>query len=109
MAILFPVVLLFIYGLSEFARAIWIQATLDYAVQAAARCAAVDTNTCANSSQTQVFAASRAVGLTISSDNFSVSTESCGTRVAISLPYQFSVPNLFPQPVTLTASACYSN
>jgi len=41
MAILFPVVLLFIYGLSEFARAIWIQATLDYAVQAAARCAAV--------------------------------------------------------------------
>ena len=40
-ALVLPFVLLFLFGLTEFGRAIWNKATLDYAVRPPARCAAI--------------------------------------------------------------------
>lgn len=107
MAIILPVVLLFTVGLMDFGRALWTQATLDYAVQSAARCGAVNLALCGNASQTQTYAVARAVGLTLNLSTFTVTTPACGMQVTASLPFQFAAPGLLPYAITLTASACY--
>ena len=42
-ALVLPVFLLCVFGISEIGRALWIQSTLQYAVEDAARCAAINT------------------------------------------------------------------
>jgi Flp pilus assembly protein TadG len=108
-ALVLPILLLCVLGLIEFARAIWTQATLDYAVQAAARCAAVDTNTCGTDVNIRNYAAGRAPGLwfTDPTSTFSVTRPSCGVQVTASLPFDFLVPALLPYSRTLTARACF--
>ena len=91
----------------EFARAIWTQATLNYAVQAAARCAAVDLLACGTAAQTQQYAVAQAPGLSLPTSDFTVTTQSCGVQVTASLPYAFLVPALLPYSPTLSASACF--
>lgn len=107
MAILLPVVLLFMVGLAEFGRAIWTKATLDYAVEAAARCAVVDEIQCGTSSQTQNYAATRAAGLSVAPALFTVTSAGCGIQVSIDLPFEFVAPGLFPYVLTLRSVACY--
>lgn len=107
MAILLPVVLLFVLGLAEFGRAIWTKATLDYAVEAAARCAVVDEIRCGSTSQTQSYAASRAAGLAIAPSRFTVASAGCGIQVSVSLPFHFVAPAVLPYAITLSSSACY--
>jgi Flp pilus assembly protein TadG len=106
MAIVLPVVMLFLFGLTEFGRAIWTQATLDYAVESAARCAAISA-TCATTALTQTYAVSRSAGLTVLPSVFTVTTPTCGKQVTATLPFQFAVPKLLPYVLTLTSSACY--
>ena len=106
-AIVLPVLLLCVLGLVEFGRAIWTQATLDYAVQAAARCAAVDPLTCGSLAQTQQYATTKAPGLSLPASVFSVTTPACGVQVAASLAFDFLVPALLPYSQTLTATACF--
>ncbi len=107
MAILLPVVLLFVLGLAEFGRAIWTKATLDYAVEVAARCAVVDEIRCGDASQTQSYAANRAAGLAIAPSRFTVASASCGMRVSVSLPFHFVASGILPYVITLNSSACY--
>jgi Flp pilus assembly protein TadG len=107
MAILLPLVLAVMLGLMEFGRAIWTQATLDYAVEAAARCGAINTVLCASSSDTQSYAASRAVGLTLNPAIFTVTPAACGMQVSATLPFALVAPSLLPFSITLTSSACY--
>jgi Flp pilus assembly protein TadG len=106
-AIVLPLVLLFVAGLMEFGRAIWTQATLDYAVESAARCGAINASLCGDAAQTQSYAVARAVGLTLTEATFTVTTPACGMQVSASLPLQFIAPGLLPYTITLTASACY--
>jgi Flp pilus assembly protein TadG len=108
-AMVLPIVLLCLLGLIEFAREIWTQATLDYAVQAAARCAAVDTNTCGTDVNIQNYAAGKAPGLSFSNpaSTFSVTRPSCGVQVTATLPFAFLVPALLPYSATLSARACF--
>jgi Flp pilus assembly protein TadG len=106
-AIILPILLLCLLGLIEFGRAIWTQATLDYAVQAAARCAAVDLLTCGSVAQTQDYAISKAPGLSLTASVFTVTTPACGIQVAASLPFDVLVPALLPYSRTLTATACF--
>jgi Flp pilus assembly protein TadG len=106
-AILLPVVLLFVLGLAEFGRAIWTKATLNYAVEAAARCSVVDANLCGSAGQTQSYAASRAAGLSIPASLFTVSTAGCGTQVSVTVPFEFVAQGMLPYTLSLTATACY--
>jgi Flp pilus assembly protein TadG len=106
-AIILPILLVCVLGLIEFARAIWTQAALDYAVQAAARCAAVDPLTCGTVAQTQQYATTRAPGLSLPASAFTVTNPACGVQVAASLAFDFLVPELLPYSQTLNARACF--
>jgi Flp pilus assembly protein TadG len=106
-AIAFPFVLLAVVGLMEFGRIIWSQTTLDYAVEAAARCAAIDLGECGSAAAIENFAASAAAGLPVGAANFAVASAGCGVEITGTMPFEFAVPALFPFSLTLTAQACY--
>ncbi|MDR3512592.1 MAG: TadE/TadG family type IV pilus assembly protein [Caulobacteraceae bacterium] len=106
-ALVLPIFLLFLLGVMDIGRLLWTQATLDYATDAAARCAAVDTTQCATTSQVQTYAASRAFGMTLASSAFSVTSATCGWRVSASTPFSFVTPWIYGGSLTLVANACY--
>ena len=106
-AIVLPVFLLLVLGIIEFGRLLWTQSTLQHAVEAAARCATVNTSLCGTASQVQSFAAGEVFGQSVPASTFSLTTPSCGTQVSASLPFSFVVPKLFPYKITLTAQSCH--
>ncbi len=106
-AIVLPMLLLCICGIIEFGRLLWMQATLDYAVQSAARCAQTNTALCGSVAQIKTFAAGAAPGLGVDPANFAVSAPTCGVQVSVTVPFQPWVPWGFPTPMQLTAQACY--
>jgi Flp pilus assembly protein TadG len=103
-ALLMPVFLLMLLGVVEFGRVLWTQSALQNAVEAAARCAAVNTSLCGNASEVQSFASSQVFGQSVT---FSLSTPSCGTQVLATLSFSFIVPKLLPYNITLSAQSCY--
>jgi Flp pilus assembly protein TadG len=110
-AILMPVFLVFLFGIVEFGRLMWTQAALQFAVEAAARCYAIDTN-CTSASATQDYASQQVFGLTVASSAFDASNgagTSCGGyEVQVSdYPFSFIVPALFPWTITLNAQSCH--
>jgi Flp pilus assembly protein TadG len=106
-AIVLPVFLLLLFAVIEGGLLFWTQTTLQFAVEAAARCAAVNSNECGSTSAIQSYAASQATGMTISSSSFTVTQPSCGYEVSISYPFSFLVTKLFPSNITLTAKSCH--
>lgn len=99
--------LAFLFGIIETGRLLWIQNALHYAVQAAARCATIDTTVCDNPADTANFAAhSASVALSPSVFTASVNTGNSCNQVAASYPTALNIP-LVSVSVTLTASACY--
>jgi Flp pilus assembly protein TadG len=107
LALLFPVFLLMILGVIEFGRALWTQSALQYAVQVAARCGAVDTTTCSSPNTVVTYAVAQSLPLTVPSADFTASTQTCGSSVSVTYPFDFVVPRLLPYNITLTAQACY--
>jgi Flp pilus assembly protein TadG len=100
-----PILLLAMLGIIEFGRVLWAQNALHYAVEAAARCAAIDTTTCSSSATTQSFAAT-ASGETFATSVFTVSTPSCGHQVSASYAFPF-LTSLVSYNLTLTAQSCF--
>jgi Flp pilus assembly protein TadG len=111
-AILFPVFLMLLLGISEFGRALWTQTALQYAVGQAARCASVTPSSC---SDVPSYAATQAWGLAIPSGDFTYTANaSCGVsgytggaKVTVSYPFKPLVPQLVPLSVTLSAQSCH--
>ena len=106
-AIVLPAFLLMLFAVIEGGLLLWNQSTLQFAVEAAARCAAVNTTLCGSTSAIQSYAASQANGMTVASSSFSVSQPSCGYKVSISYPFNFVITGLFPGTITLTATSCH--
>lgn len=106
-ALVFPVFILMVLGIFETGRALWTQSLLNYAVQTAARCGAIDTTTCGSSSATVTYAVQNSSPLSIPGGDFTVTTPSCGNQVAVAYPFTTVVPQLLPFDVTLSAQACY--
>jgi len=106
-ALVFPVFILMVLGIFEFSRALWTRSLLNYAVQTAARCGAVDTATCGSTNDTITYAVQNSSPLTIPNSDFTASTQSCGSQVTVAFPFTFIVPQLFPFDITLAAQACY--
>jgi Flp pilus assembly protein TadG len=106
-AIVFPAFLLLLFAVIEVGLLFWNQSTLQFAVEAAARCAAVNTTQCGTTGAIQSYAASQAIGMTVSSSSFNVSQSSCGYNVSISYPFNFIITGLFPGAITLTATSCH--
>jgi Flp pilus assembly protein TadG len=107
-ALLAPVVFLMFLGIVEFGRLLWTQASLQYAVQASARCASLGLSQCATSDETKNYAASQMMGPAVAASAFAVAAcTNNGTQVSISLPFTFVVRKLFPWTITLSSQACY--
>ena len=106
-AIVVPAFLLLLFAVIEAGLLFWTQTTLQFAVEAAARCAVVNTTQCGRTSAIQSYAASQALGMTVSGSSFNVSQPSCGYQVSISYPFSFIVSGLFPGTITLNAKSCH--
>lgn len=114
-ALVVPLLVTLLFGIFEFARAVFVQGMLDYAVEQAARCASVaSATTCNSTSATASYAAGLTSPLNIPAGDFTASVQSCGNQVAAS--YNFAFVGTFaliggkavlPSSVTLTASSCY--
>lgn len=110
-AILLPTFVLFLLGICEFGRVLWTQSELQYAAEAAARCAVVDaSSTCSSNSATETYAAAQAFALSLPSSTFVASctpTPTPTATVTASYGFTFIVPQLFPWTLTLTAKSAY--
>ncbi|HUJ98285.1 MAG TPA: TadE/TadG family type IV pilus assembly protein [Stellaceae bacterium] len=104
-AIVAPVLLMLLLGIMEAGRALWTQNALNFAVEQAARCAAIDQNNCGLPAQVQSFAANVS-GADFTSSIFTVTAAACGNLVSASYPMQLNIPYVSAAP-TLTAQSCY--
>ena len=101
-----PIFFAIVFGIAEGGLLLWTQAGLQHGVEAAARCASVNTTLCGSTSATQSYAAQNSFGLNPSPSSFTVSTPACGTQVSAN--YTFAFANYFPTPsLALTARACF--
>lgn len=101
----FPVLVLFVVGIAQGGRLLWLQNMLCYSVAEAARCATVNQTECGSPSQIQSYAAGE-TGNYFDGSVFSVSTPSCGNQVSASYAMTLGIVNL-SYPLTLSATACY--
>ena len=104
-AIILPAFLSIFLGIMEFGRFLWTKNALNYAVEEAARCAAVNTTLCGTQALMQSFADDRS-GLAFPSADFTLSTPACGTQVSGTYVFTFIVP-LVSTSITLQATYCY--
>lgn len=112
-AIVLTPFLLLLFGMIEGGLLIWTQSSLQFAVEAAARYAAVyapQGTPCASTAAIQSYAASQFIGLPVDSASFAVTQPACGCQVSIVYPYSsngFFVPALFSGALNLNAASCY--
>jgi Flp pilus assembly protein TadG len=104
-AFIAPAMLMFIFGIMEVGRVMWLQNALNYSVVEAARCVSNSPSTCSSASQTQSFAADRS-GAGVATSVFTVTTASCGNKVTATYPVVLDIPYV-TWSTTLTSQACY--
>lgn len=106
-----PLLLALVLGIIDTGRLIWTYTTLYRATEAAARCGAINSTTCATAAQIKAYAVTEAWGLTIDASAFTVATQSCGLQVQASYAFNSIIPGFdLVAPiglVTLQARACY--
>ena len=101
-----PLVIL-IFGIMQFGMIVWIQTSLQYAVERAARCAWVNTTLCGTSAQITQYAAAQMVAPGVTSQNFSFASTACGNQVSATFTYNYVLRVFLPASVTLTAKSCH--
>jgi Flp pilus assembly protein TadG len=122
-AMVAPFLIALFFGIFELGRALWIQGILDYAVEQAARCEAINTTTCGSASATETFAGGQAAPLPYASTCpagqicpvFTATAPSCGYEVKATYNFDFlsigSLPilgsNPLPTSITLKSQSCY--
>lgn len=104
-ALVVPMLLALFFGVIDFGRAIWVRNSLQSAVEAAARCYALNRPACDTTAEVRTYAAGAAVGVQIPSSAFTPSTVACGKKVTASYAFTSIVP-LIPLDMTIQASAC---
>src|ERR1041384_6580949 len=80
-AFAFPLVFLFMFGIVQAGRAMWLQNMLTYSVAEASRCATINQTICGTASQIQSYASGES-GNNFDGSVFTFSTPSCGNRVS---------------------------
>ena len=110
---------MFLLGVVEFARLYWTQSELQFAAEAAARCATI--NCCASgpascggstgNTGVQAFAANQLLGMSVPSGNltsFQVNAAACGNLVTFNYTFNFIAGRLLPTngAITLSVTAC---
>ena len=106
-AIVLPIFFLFLFVVFEAGLFCWAQTSLQFSVEAAARCAAVNSTLCGTNTSVQSYAASQMWGMSVPTSDFTVSQPSCGHEVTASYPFSFAVPLVHKAAITLTAQSCH--
>jgi Flp pilus assembly protein TadG len=109
-----PIYFLGLFGLAQAGVWLWADFSLQRAVDAASRCAAVLTMTCDNTADTQTYAANAATGLPVTANNFTVTAAStltpntCGPKSFL-VSASYTVPTFVPAlpDINVKVSACY--
>lgn len=104
-ALIVPALLTFMLGIMDVGRLMWTYSTLYRAVEAAARCGAVNVTDCASTAQIQNEAVAEAWGLTVASSAFTVATPACGVQVSVTYSFTFTIPGF--SDITLGPTACH--
>jgi Flp pilus assembly protein TadG len=113
LAVALPILLLLIVGVIEVSFMMWTQLSLNYAVEQAARCGALNTTACNTSAKIQSYAAAQAFGIPdLTTANFTVSqagATACGTGAQVTASYDFEsmVMGILPYSLTIRATSCY--
>lgn len=111
-AFILPLLLVMIFGIFEFGRLAWTKSALDFAVQEAARCAAVRPGgQCSTAAQVQAFAAAKVAAVGVPASAFAVQFDQpCGVRVQASYAYRFMTGGLLTSlmggPPVIAAQVC---
>ena len=101
-----PAFFMLVMGIVQGGLLVWMQLALQQGVEAAARCASINKNSCSTASQIQSYASAQSYGLTPPTSAFTVTTPACGNMVQASFSPTY-LPS-FPIPTrTLTAQACF--
>jgi Flp pilus assembly protein TadG len=107
-----PILLLLIVGVIEVSFMMWTQLSLNFAVEQAARCGALNTTACNTAAKIQSYAAVQAVGIPgLTTANFTVyqsGAAACGTGAQVAASYDFEsmVQNIVPYSLTIRATSC---
>jgi Flp pilus assembly pilin Flp len=102
-AMLLLPMLLVLLGTFDTGFALLIETRITFAVEAAAKCGAVNTTVCGSPTEIATYGASVAAVRGLDASGFVVTTAACGINVRASHPYAGMVLPV----LTLTAGACY--
>jgi Flp pilus assembly protein TadG len=106
-----PMLIVLVLGIIDTGRLLWTYTTLYRATEAAARCGAINTTTCATATQIKAYAVVEAWGLTIDASAFTVAAQACGLQVSASYDFVSIIPGFdLVVPIgllTLQTKACY--
>jgi len=100
-----PVFLLMMIGAAYACMLLFAQSSLQYAVEAGARCASVQTTVCTDSSTTTAAALAGYNGPIIN-PGFTYATAACGHQVSSTVNFGFNA-GYFNATIPLSATACY--
>lgn len=107
-ALALPVLFLFGFGIIEVSRGLWVQNTLQFAVEAAARCAAVDSFNCGTDAGVQSTAVAAATGVNVPATSYTVdSTLPCGKKVSVNYTFDGGIPGFGAFAPVLHAESCH--
>ena len=93
-----------LFGLFYLSMTLWAYASMQYAVEEAARCSGVNTTVCASAATTKSYAAGSYYGP--GSPVFTYAVQTCGNAVTASLTISWNIP-MFNLSIPLTAAACF--
>lgn len=97
-----------VFGVIKIALLLWTDASLNYAAEAAARCASVNSTQCGSGSAIQTYALNNYFGQPVGATNpFTYSASGCGHSVTASYTYTLAIPVVGSWNIPLTATACF--
>jgi len=103
-ALVLPILAMLLVGITSACLLVFSAASLNYAVEQAARCYSVDTSECSSTTTTQAYAQNHYAG--ISSPKFTAATPACGHQVSATVTIAFNVA-VASWNVPLSATACF--
>jgi Flp pilus assembly protein TadG len=96
-----------LFGIINLALLLWTLASLHYAAQTAARCAAIGSTGCTSASTVRTYALSQYFGVPLAGTNpFVYSATGCGHTVTASYNYSLAIPLIGTYSLPLSVTAC---
>jgi Flp pilus assembly protein TadG len=105
-ALVFSAFIMFIVGSFYVAGMLFVGSTMQYATEAAARCASVDTTNCVTNSQISTYATSKYSGGNLATPTFTHASATCGHQVTASVNYSLDL-GMRKVSVPLSAASCF--